>query len=95
MNTIRIALVLGFLFAAALPPAAPAAERDATVVAQDDGPSLGEAIERVRRKHPGGRIVSAETQVRGNREVHVIKVLTRDGKVVTERVTGRSRGGRG
>ena len=43
--------------------------------------SLAQAVEYVRRKH-NGRIVSAET--RGS--VHVIKVLTPDGKVRTERV---------
>ncbi|HLT91977.1 MAG TPA: hypothetical protein VKZ85_13660 [Woeseiaceae bacterium] len=58
-------------------------------VAQQDGPSLSEAVERVRRQYRG-RIVSAETHVSGNREVHVIKVLTEDGKVKTVRVPGRS-----
>lgn len=61
---------------------------------QNDGPSLSEAVEQVRRQYQG-RIVSAETQLRGNREVHVIKVLTEDGKVKTVRISGRSRGGRG
>ncbi len=46
----------------------------------------------VRRKYRG-RIVSAETHVSGNHEVHVIKVLTEDGKVVTERIRGRTRRG--
>ena len=41
-------------------------------------PSLSQAVERVRRQN-NGRIVSAETQVRADREVHVIKVLT-DGR---------------
>lgn len=43
--------------------------------------TLEQAVDWVRRKH-NGRIVSAET--RGG--VHVIKVLTQDGRVVTERV---------
>jgi len=38
-----------------------------------------------------GQIVSAETQVRGNRETHIIKVLTPDGKVKTVRVAGCNR----
>lgn len=59
-------------------------------VAQNDCTSLSEAVERVRRQY-NGRIVSAETRVSGNREVHHIKVLTDDGKVKTERVQGCSR----
>ena len=60
------------------------------LVAQNDGPSLSDAVEQVRRQY-NGRIVSAETRVSGNREVHYIKVLTEDGKVKTVRITGRSR----
>lgn len=60
------------------------------LMAQSDGPSLGEAVERVRRQY-NGRIVSAETHVIGNREVHFIKVLTEDGKVKTVRISGRTR----
>lgn len=87
-----------FLLAAALMAAAPAvAERPERaagraegryLVAQEDGPSLSEAVARVRRQYRG-RIVSAETHVRGNREVHVIKVLTEDGKVKTVTIPGR------
>lgn len=81
-----------------LAPAFAAADRPDRVeprllVAQNDGPSLSEAVEQVRRQY-NGRIVSAETRVRGNREVHYIKVLTDDGKVKTVQVTGRSRGQR-
>ena len=57
---------------------------------KDDGKTLAEAIEQVRRQ-TGGRIVSAETRVRGGREVHYIKVLTKDGKVKTRTVNGKSR----
>lgn len=67
------------------------AENSQYMVAQNDGPTLSEAVERVRREY-NGRIVSAETKVSGNREVHVIKVLTEDGKVKTVRIPGRSRG---
>lgn len=59
-------------------------------VAQDNGMSLSEAIESVRRK-TGGRVVSAETRVQNGREVHHIKVLTKDGKVRTHKVSGRRR----
>jgi uncharacterized membrane protein YkoI len=57
-----------------------------------DGKSLSEAIEQVRRQ-TGGQILSAKTKVSGNREVHHIKVLTKDGKVRTVKVQGRRRGG--
>jgi len=59
-------------------------------VAQDDGMSLSEAIESVRSR-TGGRVVSAETKIQGGREVHYIKVLTKDGKVRTHKVNGRRR----
>jgi len=51
---------------------------------------LNEAVEQVRRQY-NGRIVSAETRISGNREVHYIKVLTEDGKVKTVRIPGRTR----
>jgi len=60
---------------------------------QQNGMSLAEAIESVRRR-TGGRILSAETRLQGGREVHHIKVLTEDGKVKTHRVPGRKSGGR-
>lgn len=60
------------------------------MLAQSSGLSLGEAVEQVRRQY-NGRIVSAETRMSGNRETHVIKVLTDDGKVKTVRIPGRSR----
>lgn len=61
---------------------------------QSGGPSLSQAVAQVRRQY-GGRILSAETERRGNREVHVIKVLTKDNKVRTVRVNGRRLNGRG
>jgi len=61
-------------------------------VMQNGGKSLSEAVEQVRRQTKG-RILSAETRVNGNREVHHIKVLTQDGKVKTHKVQGRKRGG--
>jgi len=56
------------------------------------GRSLSEAVDQVRRQ-TNGRILSAETKVKGDREVHYIKVLTKDGKVKTHKVQGRTRGG--
>ena len=59
-------------------------------MAQQSGMTLSQATESVRRQ-TNGRIVSAETRVQGGREVHYIKVLTKDGKVKTHRVNGRRR----
>jgi hypothetical protein len=63
-------------------------EPDYGVADNGGGKTLAEAIEQVRRQTKG-RILSAETRVVGNREMHFIKVLTRDGKVQTKRVKGR------
>jgi len=60
-------------------------------VTQSGGKTLSEAIEQVRRQ-TNGQILSAQTKVSGNREVHHIKVLTKDGKVKTVKVQGRRRG---
>jgi hypothetical protein len=57
------------------------------LIAQGNCTSLGEAVERVRRQY-NGRIVSAETRISGNREVHHIRVLTSDGKVTTVTIPG-------
>ncbi len=56
------------------------------VVAQGNCLSLSQAIESVRRS-TGGKVLSAETRVQGDREVHHIKVL-KDGKVRVHRVNG-------
>jgi len=62
-------------------------------IAQNNGgKSLSEAVEQVRQQTKG-QILSAETRVNGNREVHYIKVLTKDGKVKTHKVQGRRLGG--
>lgn len=66
-------------------------ERPDLRVAQGGGKSLAEAIDSVRRK-TDGRIVSAETRRSGKREVHHIKVLTKDGKVKTFKIQGRKLG---
>lgn len=59
--------------------------------AQNDGMSLSQAVERVRGQ-TDGRIISAETRTSNGREVHYIKVLTKDGKVKTHKIQGRKRG---
>ena len=59
--------------------------------AQNDGMNLSEAVEQVRRQ-TDGRIISAQTKVSNGREVHHIKVLTKDGKVKTHKIQGRKRG---
>ena len=58
---------------------------------QGDGMSLSEAIDSVRRSGNVERIISAETKISGGREVHHIKVLTKDGKVQTHTRPGRKR----
>jgi uncharacterized membrane protein YkoI len=65
-------------------------EGEQFLLATQDGMSLSQAIESV-RKRTGGKVLSAETKVQGGREVHHIKVLTPDGKVRTHRVNGRRR----
>lgn len=59
--------------------------------AQRDGMSLNQAIESVRRRGDVERVLSADTRVEGGREVHHIKVMTKDGTVKTVRVNGRRR----
>ncbi len=75
-----------------LQPIAAAEARPEFRVVQNGGKSLSEAVEQIRSK-TNGRIISAETRVNKNgREVHHIKVLTKDGKVKTHKVQGRKRG---
>jgi len=59
-------------------------------VTQSNGMSLSQAVAQVRRQ-TNGKIISAETRVRGGREVHYIKVLLKNGKVTTKQVNGRRR----
>ncbi len=76
-----------------LPPPDDAVTAPATVyeVTQSDGISLNQAIERVRRQSDFQRLLSADTQVRGNREVHSVKYMTKDGTVRTRQFNGRRR----
>ena len=59
-------------------------------VVKNDGMTLSEAVESVRGRTKG-RIISAQTRTMNGKEVHHIKVLTKDGKVKTHKVQGRSR----
>ncbi len=52
--------------------------------------TLDEAIKKVRRD-TGGKILSAQTRVEGNRRVHVIRVLTPNGRVREIRLPGNGR----
>ncbi|HSM29347.1 MAG TPA: hypothetical protein VK854_01485 [Woeseiaceae bacterium] len=56
-----------------------------------DGMTLDQAIESVRRRGDVDRILSAETRRDGGRETHYIRYLTKDGKVKTAKIRGRSR----
>ena len=83
-------LVLALVLSPAVLADSPGQSHDGRFrVVQQDGLTLSEAVEMVRRRC-NCRIVSAETRRSGDREVHIIKVLTQDGKVRTERVPGRS-----
>ena len=63
--------------------------RDYRIAQNNGGMTLSQAIEKVRRD-TGGQIVSAETKVSNGRETHHVKVLTKDGKVKTVKVPGRT-----
>lgn len=60
-------------------------------VTQRNCTSLSQAVEQVRRRGNVERVISAQTRVSGGREVHHIKVLTKDGKVRTHTVNGCKR----
>ncbi len=84
-----ILTILAFSLLAAAPVAAEAFDlNDVLQLADNDGMTLSEAVESVRRS-TDGRIVSAETRTKNGNEVHHIKVLTKDGKVKTYTVQGR------
>lgn len=56
-----------------------------------DGMTLDQAIDKVRRRGDVDRILSAQTRRDGDREVHHIRYLTKDGKVKTAKIRGGSR----
>lgn len=96
MNSMRLLAILVLLSALAFGPAVASADDPGDspfqVAQNNGGKTLAQAIEQVRRQ-TGGQVLSAETKVKGGREVHHIKVLTKDGKVKTHQVQGRRRGG--
>ena len=53
------------------------------------GKTLSQAIEQVRRQGNVERIIKAETRTSGGCEVHYIRYQTKDGKVRTQQVRGR------
>ena len=91
---LSLALLLAAGTAQAMPAAparndaglvAGAGDATATASIVRDSVTLEEAVRRVRKQY-GGRIISAETRGKGDRRVHVIKVLTDDGRVRTVRI---------
>ena len=92
MTVMRLLAILIICAAMALGPTSAIADDPEGVVLRvaqsNDGKTLSQAVEQV-RSQTGGRILSAETKAQGNREVHHIKVLTKDGKVKTHKVQGR------
>ncbi len=59
-----------------------------TLFATQGGMTLQQAIKSIPLQ-AGDKVISAETRIEGGREVHYIKVLTKDGKVKTYKVNGR------
>lgn len=59
---------------------------------QQGGMTLEEAINWIRNQGNVARILQAETRVSGGREVHYIRVLTKDGVIRTYEIPGRKRG---
>ena len=53
------------------------------------GISLDQAVAKVRSRY-GGRVISAETRGRNGKRVHVIKVLSDEGRVRTVKVDAES-----
>lgn len=92
MRSLLTILLLSISLAAATPVFAnDGTAKEQLLIAQSGGKSLNEAVEQVRRQCDG-RIVSADTRVSGDREVHHVKCLTKDGKVKTFKVNGKRRG---
>jgi hypothetical protein len=96
-----ILIMLGLLLAVCLPGRAAALDLEESLKQQhiqylggdtlrtvQGGMSLQQAIQSI-RLNDGDKVISAETRIEGGREVHYIKVLTKDGKVKTHKVNGR------
>ena len=92
-STLKVLLLCAALAVTALPATATATEPGAHHYVQrgGSGKSLNDAVQEVRRRYPGARIINAETKIQGGREVHHIRVMV-NGKVKTETVVGRNRG---
>jgi len=60
-----------------------------TLVQADRRTSLDEAVSEARGRHPG-RVLSAETDRRGGRDSHKIRILTQDGRVKRLRMDAES-----
>lgn len=60
------------------------------VTTQGGGMTLDQAVESVRRRGDVERILSAETKRNGDREVHHIRYLTKNGTVKTAKIPGKS-----
>ncbi|WP_405233198.1 PepSY domain-containing protein [Lentisalinibacter salinarum] len=88
------ALVLGVAASAApahaVGPGSVLPPQSVGMAAVRDEVSLSEAVARVKREY-GGRILEAETREQNGRRVHVIKVLTREGRVRTVRIPAGDR----
>ena len=78
LKTILIASVFAVALGTGLPETAWAAAK-----------TLGQAVQQVKR-NTGGKVLAASTVVRGNKEIHRIKVLTQDGRVRVVQVEGRT-----
>ena len=61
----------------------------ASAAQADRRTSLEDAVSEARGRHPG-RVLSAETDRRGGRESHNIRILTRDGRVKRLRMDAES-----
>lgn len=87
MKHLTIALLILLAVGANTASAAPAWQQGSRhhVAERTSGISLDRAADQVRRQ-TGGRILSAETVTKNGRQVHRIKVLTPDHKVVIREI---------
>lgn len=87
MKRLTTALLILLALGAGAANAAPAGYGGALykTAGKSSGLSLNQAAEQVRRQ-TGGRILSAETVSKNGRQVHRIKVLTPDHKVVIREI---------
>ena len=91
------ALLLCMLAAGLLPPALAApvdrvhasVNRDRPIVMAKGEMSLDAAVAMVRERF-GGKVISASTTEQGGRKVHVIKLLSDQGRVTTVKVDAQS-----